>query len=79
MHHVYILKSIKFPEKIYVGYTNNLKHRLSVHNDGKSMYTSKYKPWELHSYITFKDKDKAIAFEKYLKGGSGKALVKKHF
>ncbi len=79
VYYVYILKSINFPEKVYVGYTNDLDNRLSVHNQGKSKYTSKYKPWILHSYITFKEKEKAIHFEKYLKSGSGKSLIKKHF
>ncbi len=79
MHYVYILKSVKFPEKIYVGYTNDLNNRLSVHNEGKSIYTSKYKPWELHGYMVFKDKEKAIKFEQYLKSGSGKAFAKNHF
>ena len=79
MHYVYILKSVKFPDKIYVGYTNNLNNRLSVHNDGKSIYTSKYKPWELLGYMAFKAKETAIKFEKYLKSGSGKAFTKKHF
>ena len=78
MYYVYVLKSIKFPEKIYVGYTNNLNNRLSVHNDGKSTYTSKYKPWKLHGYTAFKDEEKAIKFEKYLKTGSGKAFAKKY-
>lgn len=49
-----------------------------MHNEGKSEYTAKYKPWELVGYVAFKEKDKAIAFEKYLKMGSGKAFVCKH-
>lgn len=44
MHYVYVLKSIKFTEKIYVDYINNLNNRLSIHNDEKSIYTSKHKP-----------------------------------
>ncbi len=79
MYYVYILKSINFPEKFYVGYTNNLKQRLIIHNEGKSTYTAKYKPWKFHTYTTFQEESKAIAFEKYLKSGSGKAFIKNHF
>jgi predicted GIY-YIG superfamily endonuclease len=79
MHYVYILRSVNFPEKIYVGYTNNIAQRLNQHNAGKSTYTDKYKPWVLHGYIAFIEETKAIAFEKYLKTGSGNALAKKHF
>jgi predicted GIY-YIG superfamily endonuclease len=79
MFYVYILKSIKFPEKTYVGFTADLNVRLSLHNSGKSIYTAKYMPWELHSYVAFNDEASAIAFEKYLKTGSGKAFIKKHF
>jgi len=30
-------------------------------------------------YFTIKDKYKAFQFEKYLKSGSGRAFIKKHF
>jgi len=79
MFYVYILRSINFPEKIYVGYTVDIKNRLDVHNDGGSIYTAKYKPWTLSGYIPFLKEPKAIAFEKYLKSGAGKAFANKHF
>ncbi len=79
MYYVYILKSLNFPEKIYVGYTQNIDCRLEQHNAGKSSYTDKYKPWVVHGYVAFFEENKAIAFEKYLKTGSGKALAQKHF
>ena len=79
MFYVYILRSINFSEKIYVGYTIDIKIRLEVHNDGGSVYTTKYKPWKLSGYVAFLEQTKAIAFEKYLKSGAGKAFAKKHF
>lgn len=79
MFYVYILRSINFPEKIYVGYTIDIKKRLDVHNDGGSIYTAKYKPWVLSGYIAFIEKSNALDFEKYLKSGAGKAFAKKHF
>ncbi len=79
MYYVYILRSIAHPEKIYVGYTKNIPQRINLHNNGKSTYSAKFKPWKLHNYLTFQEESKAIAFEKYLKTGSGKAFAKKYF
>jgi hypothetical protein len=33
----------------------------------------------MRTYIAFNDEQRAIAFEKYLKSGSGRAFAKKHF
>ncbi|MGB2630354.1 MAG: GIY-YIG nuclease family protein [Candidatus Omnitrophota bacterium] len=74
---VYILISKKYPERCYIGFTENLENRLKEHNDFKSHYSSKYGPWELQTFITFKDKKKAKSFEEYLKQGSGFAFLKK--
>lgn len=79
MYCVYVLKSIKFPERLYVGYTTtDLNQRLSMHNEGKAIYTAKYKPWGLVWHAVFVEEAKAIAFEKFLKTGSGKILLSKH-
>ncbi len=77
-YYVYILQSINHADKIYIGYTTNLKTRVPKHNEGGSTYTSLYKPWELKNAISFKDKSKALAFEKYLKSHSGRAFLRKH-
>ncbi len=79
MHYTYILKSISDPSQTYIGFTSNLKQRLSDHNSSKSYHTSKYTPWNLEFYCAFNDKLKALEFEKYLKSHSGKAFTKKHF
>ena len=77
MHYIYLIRSISFPDKIYIGNTVNLKQRLDVHNSGGSVYTCSYRPWELIVCLAFKDKMRATAFEKYLKSGSGMAFAKK--
>lgn len=77
MYYVYIIKSINYPEYLYVGRTSNLKKRLSDHNCGNSSHTTKYKPWELMLYIAFNDELKSIEFEKFLKSGSGREFRKK--
>ena len=79
MHYVYLLRSISSPMQTYVGYTTDLRARLSDHNKGKSKHTSKYPPWELVSYHAFAQKEKALDFERYLKTGSGKAFANKRF
>ncbi len=76
---VYSLQSISHPAKFYIGLTEDLTERLAVHNEGKSVHTSKYRPWRLMVSIQFSEKSKAIAFERYLKTGSGRAFAKTHF
>lgn len=77
MYFVYLLKSLKDPDKIYIGYTANLIKRIAEHNAGDSFYTGQHRPWELAVQIGFKDQSRAIAFEKYLKSGSGNAFASK--
>ena len=74
MHYVYIIRSISFPDKIYVGCTSDLKKRLSNHNSGTTPHTDKFKPWKLVVYLGFENKQNAIDFEEYLKSGSGRAF-----
>jgi putative endonuclease len=50
---------------------------LAKHNAGEVLHTSKYGPWRIRSYVAFSDAKQAIAFEKYLKSGSGRAFAKK--
>ena len=75
MHYVYILKLSN--STFYVGQTSDLKARIKDHEKGNTKHTSKFKIEELVFYCAFKDKSKAIRFEKYLKSGSGKAFKKK--
>jgi len=76
-YYVYILTSIPNPERHYVGFTENLDARLNAHNSGQSTYTSKYKPWQIETFLGFTDKSKATSFERYLKSGSGRAFGRK--
>jgi putative endonuclease len=77
MYFVYLLKSIKYPEQTYIGYTHDVNTRLAEHNADNSFHTSKFKPWKLITYIGFGDQVKALEFEKYLKSGSGHAFALK--
>ncbi|HEX5212123.1 MAG TPA: GIY-YIG nuclease family protein [Pseudolabrys sp.] len=77
MMYVYILASIDFPGETYIGLTDDLRKRLAAHNAGQARHTSKFKPWRLVTYLAFSNKDKAVAFERYLKSSSGRAFAKK--
>ena len=79
MYYVYLIKSLKYPDQIYIGHTDNLQERLKTHNSGGSIHTSNYRPWQLITSISFNNLNQAIAFEKYLKSGSGRAFAKKRF
>ena len=77
--YVYLLQSIDHPERFYVGMTADLRQRLQSHNAGRCAHTSKFAPWQIKTAIAFRDKSKAVAFEKYLKSHSGRAFASKHF
>lgn len=79
MHYVYLIRSTSSPDKTYIGYSEDLKQRVTDHNAGKSTHTAKYIPWELVSYHAFLNKKTAQEFEHYLKTGSGQAFAKKRF
>lgn len=76
---VYVIRSINHPDRYYTGLTDNVERRLAVHNSGGSQHTSALRPWSLVAFTTFADPESAIAFEKYLKTGSGRAFSKRHF
>ncbi len=79
MYYVYLLRSLNFPDQIYIGFTQDLKKRLTNHNSGTTSHTDKYKPWEMVMFLGFKDKDAALEFERYLKSHSGRAFALKRF
>ena len=75
--YVYILNCSN--GKNYTGCTNNLEDRLDRHSKGQVKSTANYLPIRLISFIGFSDKYKAFEFEKYLKKGSGRAFINRHF
>jgi len=78
MKYVYILESLD-SEHFYVGVTDDLRARLAKHYAGEVPHTSKFGPWRIRTYFAFDDAARAVAFERYLKSGSGRAFAKKHF
>ena len=75
---VYMLQSQSEPGRFYTGVTSNLRGRLAAHNAGECRHTAKHGPWSLHVVVAFRDQSRAVAFERYLKSGSGCAFAKRH-
>jgi len=70
MFYTYILKSKK-DNKLYIGYTSDLKKRLSEHKRGNVENTSHRLPIELIYYEAYKNIDDAKEREKgFKKSGS---------
>ena len=75
---VYVIQRETTPSRHYAGLTANLLNRLAEHNAGEGRHTRKYHPWRVVVSMEFARQERAIAFEKYLKSGSGAAFLKRH-
>ena len=79
MFYTYILRSLSHPAERYIGSTEDLKLRLIKHNKGDVPHTSKFIPWKVEAYFAFETQEKTVAFERYLKSGSGYAFAMRYF
>ena len=77
MFYTYILKSQK-AQSFYIGFTENLKQRLTQHNQHVARYSSSKALFTLVWYCAFITKKSALDFERYLKSSSGSAFRNKH-
>jgi putative endonuclease len=75
MYYVYVLFSLK-DYKLYVGYTGDLKRRISEHSAGFSTATKERRPLKLIYYEAYLEELEAKRRERYLKGGNGRAQLK---
>jgi predicted GIY-YIG superfamily endonuclease len=75
---VYVLRNREIPPRYYTGVTADVAIRLLDHNAGGCRHTSKYRPWTVDVVIEFADERRAVAFERYLKSGSGVAFAQRH-
>lgn len=76
MHYVY---SLRCRDGYYIGCTDDIGDRLERHQKGDVPATVGRLPVKLEFYFAVSDQYKAFEFEKYLKSGSGRAFLKKHF
>jgi putative endonuclease len=63
---MYIIKSKKHNET-YIGSTNDLRRRLSEHNNGTEISTKRYRPWRLVYYEAYRSEKDAREREMKLK------------
>jgi predicted GIY-YIG superfamily endonuclease len=75
---VYILRNAETPPRYYTGHTSDVARRQAEHNAGSCIHTAKYRPWSIDVVIEFADERRAVAFERYLKSGSGVAFAHRH-
>ena len=64
---VYMLISIEKKPITYVGYTINLKNRISLHNTGKGAKFTRGRKWKIIYKEKYFSKNKAISREYYIK------------
>ena len=62
-----MLKSKSFKPLTYVGYTNDLKKRIKLHNSGKGAKFTRGRKWTLIYKEKYKSKKEAISREYYIK------------
>ena len=76
MYYVYLLKN-KF-NKIYIGYTTDLRKRIQDHNYGRTKSTKRTRPWKLIYYESYLSEEDAKLRERTLKNyGSTLGQLKK--
>ena len=62
-----MLKSKGLKPVTYVGYTKDIKKRITLHNSGKGAKFTRGRSWKLIYKEIFKSKSKAISREYYIK------------
>ena len=66
-YHVYMLISLNGKPVTYVGYTNDLKKRIALHNTSKGAKFTRGRKWKLIYKEIFNSKKEAISREYYIK------------
>ena len=66
-YYVYMLKLISKKSITYVGYTKDIKKRISLHNSGKGAKFTRGRKWKLIYKEKYTSKNKAISREYYIK------------
>ncbi len=64
---VYMLKCVGKESVTYVGYTNNLKKRINLHNNNKGAKFTRGRKWKLIYKEKLNSKKEAISREYYIK------------
>ena len=75
MFYVYLLYSTK-DNGFYIGFSTDLKRRLSEHTRGASFATKSRGPWKLIYYEAYTEREDAEGREKFLKSGAGRHFLR---
>lgn len=75
-YYTYVLRS-EIDNKLYIGWTNDIKKRVVMHNKGLVESTKHRIPLKLVYYEACLSKTNAISREKQLKTGFGRAFLDK--
>ena len=75
MFYVYLLHSAK-DNGFYIGFSTDLKRRLSEHTRGASFATKSRGPWKLIYYEAYTEREDAEGREKFLKSGAGRRFLR---
>jgi putative endonuclease len=76
MYYTYVLYS-PGSNKIYVGQTSDLNHRMETHNSIENKgWTNRYSPWELLYREEFHTRSEAMIREKQLKSAKGRMFIR---
>ena len=68
MHYVYLIISINKDKTVsYVGYTNNIKKRVKLHNNSKGAKFTRGRKWRIIYKETYNNKRKAMSREHEIK------------
>jgi len=80
-YYVYLIGCYKKSKvTTYVGYTNNVKRRLNLHNTGKGAKFTRGRKWKVLYTEKFIRKNEAISREYYIKNNrSFRNLLKKKY
>lgn len=73
----YVYGLICSDNSLYIGSTNDLKRRIKEHNAGMSAGIKGRLPAKLEFFLAVRTEKKAMQLEKYFKGGSGRAIIRK--
>jgi len=73
MYYVYVLRN---PKQFYIGSTNDLRRRLSEHQNNRNVSTKNRGKWQLIYYEASVSEKDARNREKYLKTAWGKRYLK---
>ncbi len=81
-YYVYVLHNYS-RDFIYIGYSEDLKSRVTAHNKGENKSTKPYAPLELIHYEAYRNMNDAKRREIYLKSNKGRTtivtMLKKYF